>query len=52
MNSAKKMSAANVEEGNNGDIIEVVRLPSVSPAAATLSYLEKRDLWEKRMLVN
>ena len=47
MNSAKKMSAANVGEVNNGDVIEVVCLPSVSPAAAKFSYLEKRELWEK-----
>ena len=47
MNSAKKMSAANVDEGSNGGVIEVVCLPSVSPAAAKFSYLEKRELWEK-----
>lgn len=43
MNQQSKKSMIKICERS----IEVVCLPSVSPAAASFSYLEKRDAWEK-----
>lgn len=45
-NNAKKAAGENVSD-RNGQVIEVVCLPSVSPAAAKFTYLEKREVWEK-----
>ncbi|KAL3759144.1 hypothetical protein ACHAWU_008596 [Discostella pseudostelligera] len=42
MNKSKKSN-----NGISEHSIEVVCLPSVSPAAASFTYLEKRDAWEK-----
>ena len=49
MNKAKKANDNKkyTEDLKNGRLIEVVCLPGVSPAAASISYVEKRDAWEK-----
>jgi len=47
MNKAKKANVSLEEDMRNGRLIEVVCLPSVSPAAAKFTYLEKRDAWDK-----
>ena len=48
MNKAKKANDKKYDEDlKNGKLIEVVCLPGVSPAAASISYVEKRDAWEK-----
>jgi len=49
MNKAKKTNDNKKydEDLKNGKLIEVVCLPGVSPAAASISYVEKRDAWEK-----
>jgi N-glycosylase/DNA lyase len=45
MNKAKKAQGeVSISDGN--DMIEVVVLPGVSPAAAKFTYLEKRAAWE------
>ncbi len=43
MNKAKKSNPG----GFDKDAIKVICVPSVSPAAASLTYLQKRDAWEK-----
>jgi len=42
MNKAKKANP----DGFENDAIKVICVPSVSPAAASLSYLQKREAWE------
>lgn len=48
MNKARKANGSSFDDDiDNGNLIEVVCLPGVSPAAAKFTYLEKRDAWEK-----
>lgn len=45
-NKARKANGEITSNEDNNDVIEVVCLPGVSPAAAKFTYLEKRDAWE------
>jgi N-glycosylase/DNA lyase len=46
-NSAvKKAAGRKVSDEKNEQVIEVVCLPSVSPAAAKFTYTEKREVWD------
>jgi G:T/U-mismatch repair DNA glycosylase len=47
MNRAKKAAVAETDGDDKREAIEVVCLPSVSPAAAKFTYLEKREAWER-----
>lgn len=53
-NRSKKLrngSAKEEDDAPNQHSIEVVCLPSVSPAAASITYLEKREAWKRAAII-